>query len=204
MNERNTLDAPLVVRNIVEEDAFASCDNLMIFVGGEEERYEEAKPMLHAIARHVLYLGEAGCGQSAKIMATLQRASALIGVIESYATYINGDVRFDWEEVIDTLSVAGCVSPVNIAYIDAIRTHDFTGTSTVEILMGSSSMMKMRRSASGSIGRARKVPMRSTIMITIVIAGTIIPMKNSTRSIVTSTPQMGILRQWAISLPTNI
>ena len=135
VNERNTLDAPLVVRNIVEEDAFASCDNLMIFVGGEEESYEEAKPMLHAIARHVLYLGEAGCGQSAKVMATLQRASALIGVIESYATYINGDVRFDWEEVIDTLSIAGCVSPVNIAYIDAIRTHDFTGTYTVEILM---------------------------------------------------------------------
>lgn len=135
VNERNTLDAPLVVRNIVEEDAFASCDNLMIFVGGEEESYEEAKPMLHAIARHVLYLGEAGCGQSAKVMATLQRASALIGVIESYATYINGDVRFDWEEVIDTLSIAGCVSPVNIVYIDAIRTHDFTGTYTVEILM---------------------------------------------------------------------
>lgn len=77
VNERNTLDAPLVVRNIVEEDAFASCDNLMIFVGGEEESYEEAKPMLHAIARHVLYLGEAGCGQSAKVMATLQRSSAL-------------------------------------------------------------------------------------------------------------------------------
>lgn len=135
VNDRYTLDAPLVVRNIVEEDAFAEKDNLMMFVGGEEDSFEAVRNMLHAIARHVLYLGEAGCGQSAKIMATLQRASALIGVIESYATYVNGDVVFDWEEVIDTLSVAGCVSPVNIAYIDAIRNHDFTGTYTVEILM---------------------------------------------------------------------
>ena len=135
VNERHTLDAPLVVRNIVEEDAFENKDNLLMFVGGEEDRFEEIKDMLHAIARHVLYLGEAGCGQSAKIMATLQRASALIGVIESYATYLNGDVAFDWEEVMDTLSVAGCISPVNIAYIDAIRNRDFTGSYTVEILM---------------------------------------------------------------------
>jgi 3-hydroxyisobutyrate dehydrogenase len=135
VNDRYTLDAPLVVRNIVEEDAFAEKDNLLMFVGGEEESFDQVRAMLHAIARHVLYLGEVGCGQSAKIMATLQRASALIGVIESYATYVNGDVVFDWEEVIDTLSIAGCVSPVNIAYIDAIRNKDFTGTYTVEILM---------------------------------------------------------------------
>ena len=231
VNERNTLDAPLVVRNIVEEDAFASCDNLMIFVGGEEESYEEAKPMLHAIARHVLYLGEAGCGQSAKVMATLQRASALIGVIESYATYINGDVRFDWEEVIDTLSIAGSARTISRALTrsrsswqnsllrflrQTIRTISFRKQKQdsaswncsqwwvvrriIRLLLRSSSMMKMRRSVSGSIGRARKVPMRSTITITIVIAGTIIPMKNSTKSIATSTPQMAILRQWAISL----
>lgn len=135
VNERNTLDAPLVVRNIVEEDAFASKDNLLMFVGGEEKLFEDVKGMLHAIACHVLYLGEAGSGQGAKIMATLQRASALIGVIESYATYINGDVSFDWEEAMDVLSVAGCISPVNIAYIDAIRNKDFTGSYTVEILM---------------------------------------------------------------------
>lgn len=135
VNDRYTLDAPLVVRNIVEEDAFASRDNLLMFVGGEEDRFEEAKGMLQAIARQVLYLGEAGCGQGAKIMATLQRASALIGVIESYATYVNGDVSFDWEEVMDELSTAGYISPVNIAYIDAIRNRDFTGSYTVEILM---------------------------------------------------------------------
>lgn len=132
---RFTLDAPLVVRNIVEEDAFARKDNLLMFVGGEEDSFEAVKDMLFAIARRVLYLGESGCGQGAKIMATLQRASALIGVIESYATYRNCDVAFDAEEVIDTLSVAGCVSPMNIAYIDAIRSRDFTGSYTVEILM---------------------------------------------------------------------
>lgn len=135
VNGRSTLDAPLVVRNIVEEDAFADKDNLLAFVGGEEEKFEQVREMLHAIARHVLYLGESGSGQAAKIMATLQRASALIGVIESYATYLNGDISFDWEEVMDTLSIAGCISPVNIAYIDAIRNKDFTGSYTVEILM---------------------------------------------------------------------
>lgn len=91
--------------------------------------------MLHAIARHVLYLGESGCGQAAKIMATLQRASALIGVIESYAMFKNSEVDYDAEEVMDTLTSAGCVSPVNIAYVDAIRNKDFTGSYTVEMLM---------------------------------------------------------------------
>ena len=135
VNDRSTLDAPLVVRDIVDEDAFASKDNLIMFVGGEEANFDQVKGMLHAIARHVLYLGDAGAGQEAKIMATLQRASALIGVIESYATFKNFDIAFDAEEVMDTLTSAGCVSPVNIAYIDAIRNKDFTGSYSVEILM---------------------------------------------------------------------
>lgn len=135
VNDRSTLDAPLVVRDIVEEDAFATQDNLIMFVGGEENRFEDAKGMLHAIARRVLYLGEPGCGQGAKILATLQRASALIGVIESYATFKNSEVVFDAEEAMDTLTSAGCVSPVNIAYIDAIRNKEFTGSYTIEILM---------------------------------------------------------------------
>ncbi|WP_251198394.1 NAD(P)-binding domain-containing protein [Anaerotardibacter muris] len=135
VNDRSTLDAPLVVRDIVDEDAFASKDNLLLFVGGEEQNFDNAKGMLHAIARHVLYLGEAGCGQAAKIMATLQRASALIGVIESYAAFKNSEVSYDAEEVMDTLASAGCVSPVNIAYIDAIRNKDFAGSYSVEILM---------------------------------------------------------------------
>lgn len=135
VNDRSTLDAPLVVRNVVDEDAFADRGNLLMFVGGDEAKFEQVEGMLHAVAQQVLYLGESGCGQSAKIMATLQRASALIGVIESYATYTNGDVAFDWEESMDALSAAGCMSPVNIAYIDAIRSRDFAGTYTVEILM---------------------------------------------------------------------
>lgn len=135
VSERDTLDAPIVVRDIVAENAFSSRDNLIIFVGGEEDRFDDAREMLHAIARHVLYLGEPGCGQAAKIMATLQRASALIGVIESYAMYRNCGVVFDAEEVIDTLSIAGCVSPVNIAYIDAIRNQEYEGSFTVEMLM---------------------------------------------------------------------
>lgn len=106
-----------------------------MFVGGEENQFEKAKGMLHAIARRVLYLGEAGCGQAAKMLATLQRASALIGVIESYATFKNSDVAYDAEEVMDTLISAGCVSPVNVTYVDAIRNKDFKGSYSVEVLM---------------------------------------------------------------------
>lgn len=135
VNDRSTLDAPLVVRDIVDEDAFASKDNLIMFVGGEETNFDQVKGMLHAIARHVLYLGDAGAGQEAKIMATLQRASALIGVIESYATFKNAEVSYDAEEVMDTLISAGCVSPVNITYVDAIRNKEFAGSYSVEILM---------------------------------------------------------------------
>ena len=53
VNDRQALDAPLVVRDMVAQDAFALSSNLMIVAGGASDSYDAVYPMLRAIADRV-------------------------------------------------------------------------------------------------------------------------------------------------------
>lgn len=77
------LDAPLLVHDASREHAYADKTNVSMFLGGEADDIAAVKPALDAICADVVECGGPGRGQLAKAASTLQRASALVGLIEA-------------------------------------------------------------------------------------------------------------------------
>lgn len=136
VSERHVLDAPLVVRNMVAPDAFAHVDNLGMVVGGAEEVFRRAEPMLRALARRVMWMGKAGSGQSAKIGVTLTTAASLIGLVESCASFAASEAEVDSEDYLDFALSMGVLTPAQEAFLQAMEEDNFENASfTVEYLM---------------------------------------------------------------------
>lgn len=133
---RTALDAPIVVHNMVVPHAFADPANLSLLVGGDAEVFRAVEPMLKAIAGQVMWMGEAGAGQVAKTVSTLQVASQLVGAIEAKAALGASPVAMDAEEIEDYLLDAGLITPVHQQFLEAVREEDFEGSFTIEYLMG--------------------------------------------------------------------
>ena len=101
MNDRQALDAPLVVRDMVAQDAFALSSNLMIVAGGASDSYDAVYPMLRAIADRVLFMGKSGSGQASKVALTLYNAAAVIGLIEADSFHGLSGKLFDAEDLLE-------------------------------------------------------------------------------------------------------
>ena len=93
VSEKHVLDAPLVVQNIVLSQAFSEKTNLALLVGGSEEIFKRAEPMLRAIAAKVMWMGKSGCGQAAKVALTLTSAAALVGIVEAYSSLKSSEMQ---------------------------------------------------------------------------------------------------------------
>lgn len=74
-----SVEAPLVVVDVARADAFGDRDNLVCFVGGDEEAVAEARPVLEAIAGTVQETGGAGSAQLARAAYTLQTTAQDLG-----------------------------------------------------------------------------------------------------------------------------
>ena len=64
--------------------AGAEAGSLTIMVGGSEINFEKAKPILEKIGKTILYAGEGGSGQAAKICNNLLLGISMIGVCEAF------------------------------------------------------------------------------------------------------------------------
>lgn len=69
--------------------------SLTIMVGGDFSTYETALPLLNLLGKNILYMGNAGMGQHAKMANQIAIAGQLIGLAEalSYATEKNLDLK---------------------------------------------------------------------------------------------------------------
>ncbi|MFI8687278.1 NAD(P)-dependent oxidoreductase [Rossellomorea sp. NPDC077527] len=72
------LDAPVSGGDIGAKEA-----RLSIMVGGEEESFELAKPLLDRLGSNVVYQGKAGSGQHTKMCNQIAIASNMMGVTEA-------------------------------------------------------------------------------------------------------------------------
>ena len=107
VSEKHVLDAPLVVQNIVLSQAFSEKTNLALLVGGSEEIFKRAEPMLRAIAAKVMWMGKSGCGQAAKVALTLTSAAALVGIVEAYSSLKSSEMQEAVVDQEDYLDVEG-------------------------------------------------------------------------------------------------
>lgn len=136
VGDRYTVDAPLTVASVVVCDAFANPANLGIVAGGEEESFRQVEPLLRSIARHVMWMGEAGSGQAAKVAISLQTAAGLVGIVEAQASLYVSDVNIDVEDMMDFLASMGAVTPAQEAFMEAMADDSFEGSFAIEHLMG--------------------------------------------------------------------
>lgn len=72
------LDAPVSGGDIGAQNA-----TLSIMVGGEQQVYEEALPILLLMGKNVVYQGKAGSGQHCKMANQIAIASTMVGVCEA-------------------------------------------------------------------------------------------------------------------------
>jgi 3-hydroxyisobutyrate dehydrogenase len=104
------LDAP-----VSGGDVGAKNGTLVVMVGGEEEAFERAKPLLEAFGQTIVLLGGPGSGQHTKMVNQIAISSGMVAVCEAllYA-YRSG---LDPELVLDTISkgAAGSWTLSNLA-----------------------------------------------------------------------------------------
>lgn len=128
-----SVEAPLVVIDMARSDAFGDRDNLVCFVGGDEEGVEEARPLLEAIAGSVQDTGGAGSAQLARAAYTLQTTAQAISAVEADALY--RAVRRSSVSLDQSVERVGAATPVAEQVLSAVNAGRFDGTYTVEMFM---------------------------------------------------------------------
>ena len=119
--------------DVARADAFGDRDNLVCFVGGDEEAVAEARPVLEAIAGTVQETGGAGSAQLARAAYTLQTTAQVISAVEADALY--RAVRRSSASLDQATERVGAATPVAEQVLAAVNTGRFDGTYTVEMFM---------------------------------------------------------------------
>lgn len=134
------VEAPLVVDNMVAEDAFAR-ENISCFVAGEEGGIERARELLDLIFSRVVPTGGFGTAQLARAAYSVQVAAQVIAAIEADALYrafrrsVTGSGLEDAQ--------AGAITPWAELMMNAVRLGRFEGDYTVEMMLSEMSAALM-------------------------------------------------------------
>lgn len=131
--DMQAIDAPLVIKDVCDHDAYRNKDGLIILAGAEDEVFEQMKPMLSAIASTVHHMGMPGSGQLAKATQTVQLAAQLVSLVEGWA--IGKANSADVSESI-RMAVSDGLMPASIVHVfDAMTDRHFHGTYTAQVMM---------------------------------------------------------------------
>lgn len=128
-----SVEAPLVVVDMVRPDAFADKDNLVCFISGDEDGVDVARPLLEALAGSVQDTGGPGSAQLARAAYTLQTTAQVTSAIEADALYRS--VRRSSASLDQRIERVGAATPVAEFVLHAVNTGKFDGTYTVEMFM---------------------------------------------------------------------
>lgn len=128
-----SVEAPLVVVDMVRPDAFADKDNLVCFTSGDEAGVEAARPFLEALAGSVQETGGPGSAQLARAAYTLQTTAQVTSAVEADALY--RAVRRSSASLDQRIERVGAATPVAEFVLNAVNTGSFDGTYTVEMFM---------------------------------------------------------------------
>ncbi len=131
VNDLVMVEAPVTVRSLVAEDAFA-CDNLLGPVASEAEIPPAVRALLDALFGEVVEVGAPGRAQLMRNTHTLPLAAALVSAIEATAL---DDAAARSVGALDADQVP-LFSPVSAdPVVRAVRQKRFTGDYTAEMLL---------------------------------------------------------------------
>lgn len=105
----SSLDAPVSGGDLGARNA-----NLSIMVGGEEDAFRQAKPLLEVMGENISWFGAAGSGQRVKMSNQILIATTMIGTVESILYAVRSGLEPN--AVIDLIGsgAAGCWSINNL------------------------------------------------------------------------------------------
>ena len=105
----SSLDAPVSGGDLGARNA-----SLSIMVGGEEDAFRQAKPLLEVMGENISWFGAAGSGQRVKMSNQILIATTMIGTVESILYAVRSGLEPD--AVIDLIGsgAAGCWSINNL------------------------------------------------------------------------------------------
>lgn len=106
----HSLDAP-----VSGGDIGAQNGTLSLMVGGDEEIFEQVKPIFNVFGQNIVYQGAVGSGQHTKMCNQIAIASGMIGVCEAIAYGLNAGLNL--EDVLRSITAgaAGSWSLSNLA-----------------------------------------------------------------------------------------
>lgn len=132
VSDMTFVEAPLVVADMVAEDAFA-LENVSCFAAGEEDGVERAREVLEVLCSRVVETGGPGSAQLARAAFTLQVVSQMVSAIEADAMY------YAFRRSVNGTGMegahAGATSAAAQQVLDAVHEERFEGDYTVEMLM---------------------------------------------------------------------
>jgi 3-hydroxyisobutyrate dehydrogenase len=123
----------VVLKDPCEHDAFGNASNVMMLVGGEDDAFADAEPLLRVIAGDVRHVGLPGQGQLAKAMCTVQHAASIVSLVESRAL-----AKVQGESGVEAMvaAVDAGLMPVGAAAVyHAMVEGHFHGTYSCQVLM---------------------------------------------------------------------
>lgn len=85
--------------------------NLVIFVGGEQETYQQCKPILDVLGKTSFYMGESGKGSTMKLVVNAALGLGLQAVAEALA--LGEKAGLDKKQLIDVLGQTTVIAPAH-------------------------------------------------------------------------------------------
>ncbi len=133
VNDLAVVEAPLIVDDITMTRAFSDPDNLLCFVGGDEDAVSAAQPLIDAVAGSTERTGAPGSAQLIRAAYTIQAAAQVTAAIEADALY--RAVRRSSASYGEGTARVGALTPHAELVLAAVESGKFEGDYTLEMLM---------------------------------------------------------------------
>jgi 3-hydroxyisobutyrate dehydrogenase-like beta-hydroxyacid dehydrogenase len=96
---------------------------LTIFVGGNKKDFDEAKPIMEAMGKKIIYLGENGAGTSMKMVVNLMLANAMVSFAEAMS--LGEALGFSQDTLFNTLLGGPVAAPFLSGKKEKIQNKNF-------------------------------------------------------------------------------
>lgn len=116
VNDLHPLEAPVVVRDMMMEDAYSDPSNLIMFTAGEKNDVAEMMPLLEVLSDSIRYCGEAGEAQLAKCASTIQIGAQVASLMEAEALFRNASSKQPFSDFAN-LAIEQDLLPAQVASV---------------------------------------------------------------------------------------
>lgn len=105
---------------------------LVIFVGGEQDTYQQCKPILDVLGKESLYMGDSGMGTTMKLVVNAVMGLGLQAVAEALALGEKAGLQKD--KLLDVLGKTSVISPAHKLKLENARKGEYPANFPLELM----------------------------------------------------------------------